>query len=238
MFRKAILIIHGFGGGVYDEEYLSTELEFINGYDVFTFTLPGHDTMPGKYTRADWIRCSSQHLENLINHGYKTIYVIGHSMGGVIATYLASKYKEVKKLVLAAPAFHYLKFKDNKPDIIKSLKFSPEVIKEYKADVILNRMFLLPKHALREFMNLISENYDTPKSVKVPTLIIIGSKDNIVPFSSAKYVYENLLSKKKELLLVKGINHDIFRSERKEEVTSEIIEFLSKGVNTEVKREI
>ena len=26
MFRKAILIIHGFGGGVYDEEYLSTEL--------------------------------------------------------------------------------------------------------------------------------------------------------------------------------------------------------------------
>lgn len=63
MFRKAILIIHGFGGGVYDEEYLSTELEFINGYDVFTFTLPGHDTMPGKYTRADWIRCSSEHLE-------------------------------------------------------------------------------------------------------------------------------------------------------------------------------
>ena len=87
-------------------------------------------------------------------------------------------------------------------------------------------------------MNLISENYDTPKSVKVPTLIIIGSKDNIVPFSSAKYVYENLLTKKKELLLVKGINHDIFRSERKEEVTSEIIEFLRKGVNTEVKREI
>ncbi len=29
MFRKAILIIHGFGGGVYDEEYLSTNLEFI-----------------------------------------------------------------------------------------------------------------------------------------------------------------------------------------------------------------
>ena len=39
MFRKAILIIHGFGGGVYDEEYLSTELEFIKNYDVFTFTL-------------------------------------------------------------------------------------------------------------------------------------------------------------------------------------------------------
>ena len=48
MFRKAILIIHGFGGGVYDEEYLSTNLEFIKNYDVFTFTLPGHDGFPAE----------------------------------------------------------------------------------------------------------------------------------------------------------------------------------------------
>ena len=236
--RKAILIVHGFGGGVYDEEYLFFELQFVKGYDVFNYTLPGHDTIPGEYTREDWLKCSCEHLENLINHGYKSIYVIGHSMGGVIATYLASKYEEVKKLVLAAPAFHYLKFKDNKPDIVKSLKFSPEVIKEYKADVILNRMFLLPRHALKEFVYLISENYDIPKSVKIPTLIIIGSRDNIVPFSSAKYVYENLLSKDKELLLVKRINHDIFRSKRKEEVTNEIIDFLDNGVKGEIKREI
>lgn len=236
--RKAILIVHGFGGGVYDEEYLATELEFIKDYDVFSFTLPGHDTMPGKYTREDWINCSCEHLENLINHGYKTIYVIGHSMGGVIATYLASKYKEVKKLVLAAPAFHYLKFKDNKPDIINSIKFSPEVIKEYKADVILNRIFLLPKNAIKEFMHLISEYYDSPRNVSIPTLIIIGSKDNIVPFSSARYVNESLLSKDKELLLVKGINHDIFRSKRKDEVTLEIIDFLKNGVKGEVKKEI
>lgn len=121
MFRKAILIIHGFGGGVYDEEYLSTNLEFIKNYDVFTFTLPGHDGFPGKYTRFDWINSAEKQIENLINHGYKNIYLVGHSMGGVISTYIASKYKEVKKLVLAAPAFHYLKFKNDKPDIIESI---------------------------------------------------------------------------------------------------------------------
>lgn len=97
MFRKAILIIHGFGGGVYDEEYLSTNLEFIKNYDVFTFTLPGHDGFPGKYTRFDWINSAEKQIENLINHGYKNIYLVGHSMGGVISTYIASKYKEVKK---------------------------------------------------------------------------------------------------------------------------------------------
>ena len=40
MLRKAILVIHGFGGGVYDEEYLTNRLELIKNYDVYTFTQP------------------------------------------------------------------------------------------------------------------------------------------------------------------------------------------------------
>ena len=40
--RKAVLIIHGFAGGTYDEERLAFYLTMHN-YDVFTFTLPGHD---------------------------------------------------------------------------------------------------------------------------------------------------------------------------------------------------
>ena len=43
IFRKAILIIHGFAGGTYDEEYLAHRLELIRNYDVYTFTLAGHD---------------------------------------------------------------------------------------------------------------------------------------------------------------------------------------------------
>ena len=43
IFRKAILIIHGFAGGTYDQEYLANELELQSHFDVFTFTLPGHD---------------------------------------------------------------------------------------------------------------------------------------------------------------------------------------------------
>ena len=64
---------------------------------------------------------SEMQIEKIIKHGYKEIYVIGHSMGGVIAAYLASKYKEVKKLVLAAPAFQYFKFEGNKINILESI---------------------------------------------------------------------------------------------------------------------
>ena len=41
--KKAILLIHGFAGGAYDYGNLPNDLEFVNNYKVFTYTLPGHD---------------------------------------------------------------------------------------------------------------------------------------------------------------------------------------------------
>ena len=43
IFRKAILLIHGFGGGIYDFGTLGNDLQMYLDFDVFTFTLPGHD---------------------------------------------------------------------------------------------------------------------------------------------------------------------------------------------------
>ena len=42
-FKKAILIIHGFTGNLYDNEYLMNYLELDNEYDVYARTLPGHN---------------------------------------------------------------------------------------------------------------------------------------------------------------------------------------------------
>ena len=83
IYRKAILVIHGFGGGPYDLEYLSDNLELDKRFDVYTFTLPGHDVGIGSVDRNDWIKSVDEHMEMLINFGYKDIYVVGHSMGGV-----------------------------------------------------------------------------------------------------------------------------------------------------------
>ena len=55
-YRKAILIIHGFGGGTYDEEYLANRLELVHNFDVYSFTLPGHDTNATKIKMEDWIK--------------------------------------------------------------------------------------------------------------------------------------------------------------------------------------
>ena len=91
--RKAILMIHGFVGGNYDYGDLINELELVKNFDVFTYTLPGHEKLIVKNVKQkDWIKESERQIDILIQNKYKNIYVIGHSMGGILATYLAYKY--------------------------------------------------------------------------------------------------------------------------------------------------
>lgn len=230
LFRKAILIIHGFAGGTYDQENLANFLEHNRNFDIYQFTLPGHEKNLSKVKYQEWINYSEEQIQKLINLGYKKIYVIGHSMGGVIATYIASKYKEVKKLVLAAPAFQYLNVVKENLNISSSLKVAPKVIKTYGGDEIVARFFKLNPSAIREFMDLIKHYYDCPKEVVCSTLIIQGKDDNLVPLTSSKYVYDNLKSYNKTLIYVDSLTHDIFRSKRDDEIFKLVQKFLKNNI--------
>jgi len=228
LFKKAILIIHGFAGGTYDEEKLANYLELNRNFDVFQFTLPGHEKNLSKIERQAWISVSEEQVEWLIRNGYNKIYLIGHSMGGVIATYLSSKYKEIKKLVLAAPTYHYLKVIKDNLNIGKSLKIAPKIIKDYGSDEVVARLLKLDVSVIKEFMDLVKEYYDYPKYVTCKTLILQGDRDNLVPVSSSEYVYKNIKSKQKKIILLEGETHDIFRGNRKEEIFKIVEKFLKK----------
>ena len=229
LFKKAILIVHGFAGGTYDEEGLANYLELNRGFDVYQYTLPGHNKNLSKVKSEEWINSSEEMINWLISKGYNKIYLVGHSMGGVIATYLASKYKQVKKLVLAAPAFHYLSVKNKNLNIAQSLKDIPNIIKTYGSDEIIARILKLNITALNEFMKLVRDYYDYPKYVNCPTLIIQGKNDNVVPLTSSKYVYDTIRSKDKKLMYMDNLTHDLFRGDNPEEIYKIIEKFLKKG---------
>lgn len=226
IFRKAILILHGFAGGTYDQEDLANYLELNKSFDVYQFTLPGHDKNLSKVKYSEWIEQSEKKVEWLIKNGYSNIYVIGHSMGGVIATYLAGKYKEIKKLVLAAPAFHYLNVINDDLNFKESLKAAPKVIEQYGRDEIVARFLKLNVSALGEFMSLIKEYYHAPKNVKCPVLILQGDEDHLVPQSSSEYVYSEVESNDKKLIYIKGANHDIFKCGKQEKILEIVEKFL------------
>ena len=230
--RKAILLVHGFVGGIYDFGNLGNELETYRNFDVYSFTLPGHEKSVVKDVKyQDWIKSAEEQMKFLIAHNYKEIYVIGHSMGGVIATHLASKYPQVKRLVLAAPAFRYFYFKDGKINIKgfnETIKKMPGLMKEEGREKVVERITKTPIPTMLEFTKLINKYETALERVTCPTLIIHGLMDNVVPGDSTDLAYNTIASKSKTLINIKDVTHSCFVGKRKDEVHDLIINFLRK----------
>lgn len=102
--RRAVLGLHGFAG--YPGELsLPASVLHKEGYSVFVPRLPGHGTNSDDFnttTHRDWIRKAVDAYEDL-KAVYDQVYVMGHSMGGLLALLLAENFP-VEKLVLFAPA--------------------------------------------------------------------------------------------------------------------------------------
>ena len=101
--KPLIICVHGFGRRRADEfiplvEALKDEYDFIipNLYD---------QQYPEDNVWHSWVSRAEEEIVKAKNANRK-IYLLGFSMGGVIASYLASRFN-VEKLVLLAPAFEY-----------------------------------------------------------------------------------------------------------------------------------
>ena len=222
--RKAVLIIHGFTGNLNDNEYLMNYLEYEPSFDVYAKTLPGHDGEryeDCKYT--EWIGFVDQEIDNLIKNGYKTIYVIGHSMGGVLASIVASQYKEIKKLVLVNAAFDYLNFKQNKKDLFDNKDFA-----KYKG--ILDKALRTSPGFLIEFTKLVKRYKNVIDDINCDILILQSTDDEIIPLETGEFIYNNVSSQKKHLTYLNKCSHVVLKGDRKEEVSKYIRDYLKGGL--------
>lgn len=223
--RKAVLIIHGFVGTTKDEEELFYYLNHFKKYDVYNFVLKGHDRITNDISYQDWLDDATNHFNKLLSYGYKDIIVIGHSMGGVLASYLAYTYpKRVKKLILLAPAFDYLAY--GKGNLFENIKSSIKVIKDHSMAEVMGRTLKTSPNMLIQFMKLVGNYQDILSMVKCPLLIMHGDNDAVVPYKSSEEVFKIALSKYKYLITLGGVDHDVFRSDKTIIIVKTIYKFL------------
>lgn len=229
MCKRAVLVIHGFGGSIIETEKFINYVQLNTNYDVYGFTLPGHDkAIVSNVKYIDWINASIEQVEILLKK-YKKIYLVGHSMGGVIASYLATKYKQIKKLVLIAPAFMYVNLKQNQKDI-KAMLSKNKLPEEGIYEDLLSKIFRVPITSIFEFMKLAKRYHDTPEYIKCSTLIIHGDEDEIVPISASVYAYDAIKHNKKYITFVRDVKHRVLISDKKELVAEYIIKYFGGGL--------
>lgn len=155
-------------------------------------------------------------------------------MGGILATYAAIKYPQVDKVVLVAPAFTYLSM-TNESDVVKVLKNASDVIKTYQAKEVVSRMLKVSVNQLKEFQELVKISKKNPSLLTQKTLIIHGTKDQLVPYESSEKIFKEMKCPK-WIIKVSNVTHDVFYGDKVEEICREIIRFL-KSNNYSAKNE-
>lgn len=220
-----ILFIHGFYGHIEEFDIIRNYLNN-NGYNTHAFTLSGHDKVKLKgVTRYDWIKDCENEIEKYRKE-YKNIIIIGHSMGGLLASMMASKYEEVKKIILIAPAIEYFGSINGKFKVVQTVKRAIKITKDKESKSYTKVALKVSVSVVREFMRLVSEHNKDIYNVKCPILILQGDKDFVVPIEKIKNIYESLSNKNKKMITVKNGSHWFLSSKLVETTFDEINNFI------------
>ncbi|MBU9722217.1 MULTISPECIES: alpha/beta hydrolase [Bacillaceae] len=222
------LVLHGFSGTPDEVEAITSHLEKRH-WLVYCPTLPGHGSKDGLkgVTYKHWIYAAEVAAEELLKRCEK-VYVIGFSMGGMIASYIASKYP-VEKLVLLSTAAFYINPRQLVQDVagwvLEGLRGELEDDKLYQ--FYMKKVKETPIIATKEFSIMVRKLRPHLKNVKIPTLIIQGESDGLVPpKKSAEFIYEQIQSKEKRVYYFPKAKHYIWFGEDKEDLLKRIDDFL------------
>lgn len=235
MAKKAVLFIHGFSAQPKDNQLFVDFMKQKRQIDFYTFILPGHDTKRmGKATYQDWIDASIQELEKLLKK-YSKVTIVGHSMGTILAVYLATHYSQVKKLVLISPAYYCGNIEQNARDLKRLMKRESNSEMGIGFEGFFYKLCHVPFSNFLEYRKLAKQNEVNIPKVKCPTLVLHGTMDNIVPIHSSLYVY-NALTCDKHLTLIENVRHQVFQSKKAHDISSYIYEYIMGGIHFKLKR--
>lgn len=191
--KALILTIHGFGKQRHQEFDLLCRYLKESGWDSIQFDIYSLKN-PEDANLEQWIKRCEEQMRSALKLK-KPVILIGFSMGGVIASYLASVFP-VQSLILVAPAFRYF-------DIQKLGSYSLHALRKIAA----KEKNIPSSLQTRTFMDLVDQYKDSIYHVTCPILILHGTKDEVIPYESSQSIYYDLNTQKKCLLLIEGGKH-------------------------------
>lgn len=223
MQKQKLIILPGWGGT--NETWQDfTELAS-KDFDVQVINLPCFgdepcpDTVGGVKEYSNFVK---NKLEKIITDHRSPITLLGHSFGGQVASYLVANNPElVNKLILSGPAVFRPKKKIRRmiiTAIAKAGKWIFRLPMLEKLDVEAEKLFRKVTGSQdygktagikRDiFTKVIREDLtNNVKDIKIPTLIIWGTKDTYVPVKNA-YKLNKLISNSK-LEIIKNGKHGL-----------------------------
>lgn len=220
--KLGCLIIHGFGGGLFEIESLADYL-IERGYIVACPKLKGHTGIGRDMKTADykdWIKSAEEDLVKLMEKT-QNIAIIGFSMGGLIAVNLACKYDIETIVTINTPIYYWNLYRVgcNILDDCKNRRTNN--IKRY-----LKAKNASPAISMLNFLRLLNSTKAKFSDINCPVLILQAKDDDTTKVKSTNYIYDNIKSEEKEIILYEKGGHQVLLSPYKDKIIIDIEKFL------------
>jgi acylglycerol lipase len=224
-----------------------------SGYAVHTLDHAGHGrsggtkgnvgSMAGVLDDFDRLRRTAQE-----QHPGLPLVVLGHSMGGLIAIdYLVSKGQEgVAALAVSGAAVDTSsaggvqrrlapvigRLAPNLGVLLlgaDNVSRDPAVVKDYEHDP-LNHNGKVRARTGAEMLLSVERVVDGLPRITVPTLVMHGSEDKLVPVAGSRLIEETIGSPDKTLKIYDGLYHEIFNEPEQDQVLDDLVAWLDAHV--------
>ena len=215
--KPIIFTVHGFGRNLSNEFNPIAKYFKKRRYEVIQFNMYDLND-PEDVNYSDWIERAEQALQEQLKKE-RPIIILGFSMGGVIASYLASIYP-TELLILCAPAFQYL-------DLPKITAQGVKFIKKIRHGEDNKSPSIDSKRTLA-FTEIVSQYKESIYSVDCPVLFMHGTADEVITVESSRNAYENFEGKKR-MILLEDAKHRFLYDGQMERCAFTIIEQAIKG---------
>jgi carboxylesterase len=251
--EHCVLMLHGLRSGPLELARLAKDLHG-EGFSVFSPIIPNYSFGSSCGTCAQWVEHVQEVLWSL-QKTYKTVSVVGLSMGATLAMVLAQR-EQITGLVLLSTALAYdgwaipwysfllnfsrwipfasrYRYAEAEPYGVKNPEmramikrsFAKDHISEVGADALAFSYVSQGKLLIKEA----KANVD---AVECPVLFIHSADDETVHLRNAEWAYDHVASKDKDFICLGDSYHMITVDNERETVNQETIRFLKNAVNS------
>ena len=199
----SILFFHGNGEVVSDYDDIADTYNK-QGINLFVADYRGYGTSGGTPTFTNMVsdaHCVFKAFADILhsNHHSSDAFVMGRSLGSVSAIELASSYQQqMKGLIIESGFASILR-------LLKYIGFTSEFL---------------------DINDITFPNMAKMRSVNLPTLILHGEHDSIIPVTEAKDLFESAATERKHLVIISGADHNDIMLVGREKYFKAIREFI------------
>jgi len=226
--KTGCVLIHGFTGTPCTLQELGLFLAQQNIW-VSIPLLPGHGTKPSDLigiSWKEWVKVCRIEVEKM-QKSCDEVFLVGLSMGGTIALFLATEIACDGVITLSAPVTlsgftigllpllrFFVRYWKKKPFSFSSSPSSQMGYDRY------------PLVAVLEFIKLLDYVQNSLAEVNCPVLVIHAKKDREVNSLNAELIYNGISSTDKHKILLNSSHHIITRGDDKKKVEEEVFKFI------------